>query len=55
MINVKLSLLKILEYEDIKLTARAAFGCADNQGDLAYIKDNEPLYLDYENLISTKK
>ena len=41
--------------EDIKLTARAAFGCADNQGDLAYIKDNEPLYLDYENLISTKK
>ena len=40
--------------EDIKLTARAAFGCADNQGDLAYIKDNEPLYLDYEKLISIK-
>ena len=37
--------------EDIKLTARAAFGCANNQGDLAYINDNNPLYLDYEKLI----
>lgn len=32
--------------EDIKITARAAFGCANCQGDLAYIKDNKPLYLD---------
>lgn len=37
--------------EDIKLTGRAAFGCANNQGDLAYINDNNPLYLDYEKLI----
>ena len=41
--------------EDIKITARAAFGCADYQGDLAYIKDNEPLYLDYEKLTLIKK
>lgn len=34
--------------EDIKLTARAAFGSANYQGDLFYIKDNEPRYLDYE-------
>lgn len=36
--------------EDIKLTARAASGCANYQGDLFYIEDNEPLYLDYKNL-----
>jgi len=41
--------------EDIKITARAACGCADYQGDLACIKDNEPLYLDYEKLTLTKK
>jgi len=32
--------------EDIKITARAAMGSADYQGDLFYIKDNEPLFLD---------
>lgn len=36
--------------ENIKLTARAAIGSANYQGDLFFIKDNEPLYLDYENL-----
>ena len=36
--------------EDIKLTARAAIGSADYQGDLFYIKDNEPLFLDYKQL-----
>ena len=36
--------------EDIKLTARAACGSANYQGDLFYIKDNEPRYLDYEKL-----
>lgn len=34
--------------EDIKLTARAAIGSANYNGDLHYIKDNEPMYLDYE-------
>lgn len=34
--------------EDIKLTARAAIGSANYQGDLFYIKDNEPKYLDYK-------
>lgn len=36
--------------EDIKITATAAFGCADYQGDLTCVKDNKPLYLDLENL-----
>lgn len=36
--------------ENIKLTARAAIGSANYQGDLFFIKDNKPLYLDYENL-----
>lgn len=36
--------------ENIKLTARAAIGSANYQGDLFFIKDNEPLYLDFENL-----
>ena len=35
--------------ENIKLTARAAFGSASYQGDLFFIKDNEPQYLDFEN------
>lgn len=33
--------------EDIKLTARAAFGSAIYQGDLCYIVDNEPKYIDF--------
>lgn len=37
--------------EDIKLTARAAVGSASYQGDLHYIKDNEPMCLDYEKYI----
>lgn len=41
--------------ENIKISARAAFGCANYQGDLVYIKDNEPFYLDFEKLILTKK
>lgn len=36
--------------EDIKITARAAIGSANYHGDLFYIKDNQPLYLDYQNL-----
>ena len=36
--------------ENIKLTARAAIGSANYQGDLFFIKDNEPHYLDFENL-----
>lgn len=34
--------------EEMKITARAAFGNANYQGDLSYIKDNEPKYLDFE-------
>ena len=41
--------------EDIKITARAAIGSANYQGDLVCIKDNEPLYQDYEKLIFVKK
>lgn len=41
--------------EDIKLTARAAFGCANYQGDLFYIRDNEPLYIDSESNEMCKK
>ena len=33
--------------ENYKITARAAFGCANYQGDLAFIVDNEPKYLDF--------
>jgi hypothetical protein len=40
--------------EDIKITARAAMGSADYQGDLFYIKDNEPLFLDNGQLRSAK-
>lgn len=36
--------------EKIKLTARAAIGSANYQGDMHYIVDNEPKYLDFENL-----
>lgn len=36
--------------ENIKLTARASCGSANYQGDLFYIKDNEPLYLDLEKM-----
>lgn len=36
--------------ENIKLTARAAIGSASYQGDLHYIVDNEPKYLDYERM-----
>lgn len=36
--------------EDIKLTARAAIGSANYQGDLHYIIDNEPKFLDFHNL-----
>lgn len=32
--------------EGMKITARAAFGSANYRGDLSYIKDNEPKYLD---------
>ena len=32
----------------MKITARAAIGSANYQGDLSYIKDNEPKYLDFE-------
>ena len=35
--------------ENIKLTARAAFGSAEYHGDMCYIVDNEPKYLDFEN------
>ncbi len=31
--------------EGMKITARAAFGSANYRGDLSYIKDNEPKYL----------
>ena len=41
--------------EDIKITAMAAIGSANYQGDLVCIKDNEPLYQDYEKLIFVKK
>lgn len=34
--------------ENIKLTARAAIGSANYHGDLHYIVDNEPKYLDFE-------
>lgn len=34
--------------EEMKITARAAIGSANYQGDLSYIKDNEPKYLDFE-------
>lgn len=34
--------------EEVKITARAAIGSANYQGDLSYIKDNEPKYLDFE-------
>lgn len=37
--------------EDIKLTARAAIGNANYQGDLYYIIDNEPKFLDFQNLM----
>ena len=33
----------------------AAIGSANYQGDLVCIKDNEPLYQDYEKLIFVKK
>lgn len=36
--------------EEININARAAFGCSEYQGDLAYIIDNEPRYLDFEPL-----
>lgn len=36
--------------ENIKLTARASCGSANYQGDLFYIKDNVPLYLDLEKM-----
>lgn len=35
--------------EDVKLTARAAIGSANYQGDLCYIVDNKPKYLDFNN------
>lgn len=41
--------------EDIKLTARAAVGSANYQGDLFSIRDNEPIYLDWESLRSRRK
>ena len=31
-----------------QITARAAIGSVNYQGDLSYIKDNEPKYLDFE-------
>lgn len=34
--------------ENIKLTARAAIGSANYHGDMHYIVDNEPKYLDFE-------
>lgn len=34
--------------EEMKITARAAIASANYQGDLSYIKDNEPKYLDFE-------
>ena len=34
--------------EEMKITARAAIVSANYQGDLSYIKDNEPKYLDFE-------
>ena len=34
--------------EEMKITARAAIGSANYQGDLSYTKDNEPKYLDFE-------
>ena len=39
-----------LRMEDIKLTARAAIGSANYQGDLYCIKDNKPKYRDYKKL-----
>ena len=39
-----------LRMEDIKLTARAAIGSANYQGDLYCIKDNKPEYRDYKKL-----
>lgn len=36
--------------EEMKITARAAFGSANYHGDLTYIKDNEPIYLDLEGI-----
>lgn len=36
--------------ENIRLTARASSGSANYQGDLFYIKDNEPLYLNFEEM-----
>lgn len=41
--------------ENIKLTARAAVGSANYQGDLFSIKDNEPIYLDWESLRRRRK
>lgn len=40
--------------ENIKITARATSGCVDYHNDLIYIKDNEPLYFDYEKKRFTK-
>lgn len=34
--------------ENIKLTARAAIGSANYDGDMHYIVDNEPKFIDFE-------
>lgn len=41
---------QVFRIEKIKLTAKATAGSASYQGDLFYIKDNEPRYLDYKTL-----
>lgn len=41
--------------ENINITARATSGCVDYHNNLIYIKDNEPLYIDYEKLSSIEK
>ena len=48
-VNIAVDLdLSNIRIEEMKITARAAIGSANYQGDLSYIKDNEPKYLDFE-------
>lgn len=41
--------------ENLKLTARAAIGSAEYNGDMHYIVDNEPKYLDFEKFPFAKE
>ena len=48
-VNIAVDLdLSNIRIEEMKITARTAIGSANYQGDLSYIKDNEPKYLDFE-------